>query len=178
MLFRSDEIQTGVGRTGRWFAFEYAGIVPDALTLAKGLGGGVPIGALVTFGAASNLFTRGQHGSTYGGNPLVTATSNAVLSVIEDENLVENAERRGAELRAIIEGFDSPLIDEVRGRGLLIGIGLTEPVALKLAAAAMDAGLIVNAANESTIRIAPPLIVGDDELAEFSRRFGAAIASL
>ncbi|MFT2817669.1 acetylornithine transaminase [Leifsonia sp. A12D58] len=173
-----DEIQTGVGRTGRWFAYEYAGIVPDALTLAKGLGGGVPIGALVTFGAASNLFTRGQHGSTYGGNPLVTATSNAVLSVIEDENLVDNAERRGAELRAIIEGFDSPLIDEVRGLGLLIGIGLAEPVALKLAAAAMDAGLIVNAANESTIRIAPPLIIGDDEVAEFSRRFGAAIASL
>nr|WP_157509516.1 acetylornithine transaminase [Glaciibacter superstes] len=178
VLLILDEIQTGIARTGAWFAYEHAGILPDAVTIAKGLGGGVPIGALVTFGAASDLFTRGQHGSTFGGNPLVTRTANAVLSVIEDEHLVENAERRGRELRAIIGGLGSPLIDEVRGRGLLIGVGLTEPVALKLAAAAMDAGLIVNAANESSIRIAPPLIVGDNELAEFEKRFGLALSSL
>ena len=178
VLLILDEIQTGIGRTGTWFAYEQDGIVPDAVTLAKGMGGGVPIGALVTFGAASDLFTRGQHGSTYGGNPLVTATANAVLGVIEQDGLVANAARRGSELRGIIARLDSPLIAGVRGRGLLLGIGLTEPVALRLAAAAFDHGLIVNAANELSIRLAPPLIVGDAELAEFGRRFGLALASI
>ncbi|HYI32325.1 MAG TPA: acetylornithine transaminase [Glaciibacter sp.] len=173
-----DEIQTGIGRTGAWFAYQHEGITPDAVALAKGLGGGVPIGALVTFGAASDLFTRGQHGSTYGGNPLVTAAANAVLTVIEEENLVANAAARGEQLREIIARFESPLISEVRGRGLLVGLGLSEPVALALAAACLAEGLIVNAANESSIRIAPPLIVGDSELKEFERRFGLALASL
>jgi acetylornithine/N-succinyldiaminopimelate aminotransferase len=178
VLLILDEIQTGIGRTGTWFAYEHDGILPDAVTIAKGLGGGVPIGALVTFGAASDLFTRGQHGSTFGGNPLVTATANAVLGVIEQENLIENARVRGEQLREIIARFESPLISEVRGRGLLVGLGLTEPVALKLVAEAMKHGLIINAANESSIRLAPPLIVGDAELAEFERRFGLALASL
>ncbi|MEO6200029.1 MAG: acetylornithine transaminase [Cryobacterium sp.] len=178
VLLILDEIQTGVGRTGTWFAYEQDGILPDAVTLAKGMGGGVPIGALVTFGAASELFTRGQHGSTYGGNPLVTATANAVLGVIENDGLVANAARRGNEVREIIARLDSPLIAEVRGRGLLLGIGLTEPVALRLAAAAFDHGLIVNAANELSIRLAPPLIVGDAELADFEIRFGRALASI
>ena len=178
VLLILDEIQTGIGRTGAWFAYEHDGVLPDAVTIAKGMGGGVPIGALVTFGAASELFTKGQHGSTFGGNPLVTATANAVLGVIERDGLVENAARRGTQLRDIIARFDSPLIAEVRGRGLLLGIGLTEPVALPLAAAALSVGLIVNAANETSIRIAPPLIVGDAELAEFERRFGLALANL
>jgi acetylornithine aminotransferase len=178
VLLILDEIQTGIGRTGTWFAYEQDGILPDAVTLAKGMGGGVPIGALVTFGAASDLFTRGQHGSTYGGNPLVTATANAVLGVIEADDLVANAARRGRELREIIARQGSPLIAEVRGRGLLLGIGLTEPVALRLAAAAFDHGLIVNAANELSIRLAPPLIIGDAELADFERRFGLALASI
>jgi acetylornithine/N-succinyldiaminopimelate aminotransferase len=178
VLLILDEIQTGIGRTGAWFAYEHDGILPDAVTIAKGLGGGVPIGALVTFGAASDLFTRGQHGSTFGGNPLVTATANAVLGVIEQENLIENARVRGEQLREIIARFESPLISDVRGRGLLVGLGLTEPVALKLVAEAMKHGLIINAANESSIRLAPPLIVGDAELAEFERRFGLALASL
>ncbi len=173
-----DEIQTGIGRTGAWFAYQHEGITPDAVALAKGLGGGVPIGALVTFGDTSDLFTRGQHGSTYGGNPLVTATANAVLTVIEEENLVANAAARGEQVREIIARFDSPLISEVRGQGLLIGLGLSEPVALALAAACLAQGLIVNAANESSIRMAPPLIVGDAELDEFERRFGLALASL
>jgi acetylornithine aminotransferase len=173
-----DEIQTGIGRTGAWFAYQHEGITPDAVALAKGLGGGIPIGALVTFGATSDLFTRGQHGSTYGGNPLVTATANAVLTVIEEENLVANAALRGEQLREIIAGFESPLISEIRGRGLLVGLGLSEPVALALAAACLAEGLIVNAANESSIRMAPPLIVGDSELEEFERRFGLALASL
>lgn len=178
VLLILDEIQTGVARTGDWFAFQHDGIQPDALTLAKGLGGGVPVGALVTFGAASDLFGRGQHGSTFGGNPLATAAANAVLTVIETENLVENAGARGQQLREIIARIDSPLIKEVRGRGLLVGLGLSQPVAAELAAAAMTAGLIVNAPNASTIRLAPPLIVGDAELAEFERRFRSALASL
>jgi acetylornithine aminotransferase len=173
-----DEIQTGIGRTGRWFAYEHAGIVPDAITVAKGMAGGVPIGALVTFGWASDLFSRGQHGSTFGGNPLATAAGNAVLGEIESAGLVENAARRGEELRAIIRGFDSPLIGAVRGAGLLIGIGLTEGEAHRLSDAALKNGLIVNAPNESSIRVAPPLIVGDAELAGFRDRFGRALADV
>ncbi|GAA1446343.1 acetylornithine transaminase [Leifsonia poae] len=173
-----DEIQTGVGRTGRWFAYEHAGITPDAVTIAKGIAGGVPIGALVTFGWASELFSRGQHGSTFGGNPLATAAGNAVLKEIEDAGLVENAARRGDELRAIIRSFDSPLIGELRGQGLLVGIGLTDGEAHRLSDAALANGLIINAPNESSIRLAPPLIVGDDELSGFRERFGRALASL
>ena len=173
-----DEIQTGIGRTGRWFAYEHAGIVPDAITVAKGMAGGVPIGALVTFGWASDIFSRGQHGSTFGGNPLATAAGNAVLGEIESAGLVENAARRGEELRAIIRGFDSPLIGDVRGAGLLIGIGLTEGEAHRLSDAALKNGLIVNAPNESSIRVAPPLIVGDAEIAGFRERFGRALADV
>ena len=178
VLLIIDEVQTGAGRTGAWFAYQHTDVIPDAVTLAKGIGGGVPIGALVTFGATSDLFQRGQHGSTYGGNPFVTATSNAVLGVIERDDLVGNAARRGDQIRELILGIESPLISAVRGRGLLIGIGLSEPVALKLAAAAHEAGLIINAANESSIRLAPPLIVGDAELADFDERFRAALASV
>jgi len=178
ILLIIDEVQTGAGRTGKWFAYEHSNVVPDAVTIAKGIGGGVPIGALVTFGATSDLFQRGQHGSTFGGNPFVTATSNAVLGVIERDDLVGNAARRGEQIREIIARIDSPLVEEVRGLGLLLGIGLTEPVALQLAAAAHEAGLIVNAANESSIRIAPPLIVGDAELVDFEERFRVALAAV
>jgi acetylornithine aminotransferase len=173
-----DEIQTGAGRTGRWFGFEHAGIVPDAITLAKGIGGGFPIGALVTFGAASELFSPGQHGSTFGGNPLATATANAVLGEIESAGLVENARVRGEELRALIAAIGSPFILETRGQGLLIGVGLSEPVAPAIVRAALDAGLIINAPNDRSIRIAPPLIVGDAELAEFDARFRAALSAV
>jgi acetylornithine/N-succinyldiaminopimelate aminotransferase len=173
-----DEIQTGAGRTGRWFAYQHADILPDAVTMAKGIAGGVPIGALVTFGWASELFSRGQHGSTFGGNPLATAAGNAVLGEIERSGLVENAARRGEELRAIIRGFESPLIGDLRGQGLLVGIGLTDGEAHRLSDAALANGLIVNAPNESSIRLAPPLIVGDDELAGFRERFGRALADV
>ncbi|WP_029947014.1 acetylornithine transaminase [Leifsonia aquatica] len=178
VLLILDEIQTGVGRTGRWFAYQHEGILPDAVTVAKGIAGGVPIGALVTFGWASELFTQGQHGSTFGGNPLATAAGNAVLGEIERAGLVENAARRGEELRAIIRSYDSPLIGDVRGAGLLIGIGLTEGEAHRLSDATLAEGLIINAPNESSIRLAPPLIVGDAELAEFRERFGRALAAL
>jgi acetylornithine aminotransferase len=168
-----DEIQTGAGRTGSWFAFQQHGIVPDAIAVAKGIGGGVPIGALITFGAASDLFTAGQHGSTFGGNPLATAAADAVLAEIERAGLVENAARRGAELRAALEGL--PLVAEVRGQGLLIGVGLSAPVAPAVVAAAMARGLIINAPNDTSIRLAPPLIIGDAEIAEFLSIFTSAL---
>lgn len=173
-----DEIQTGVGRTGSWFAYQSAGIVPDAITVAKGMAGGIPIGALVTFGGASDLFRAGQHGSTFGGNPLSTAAANAVLGEIERAGLVRNAAVRGEQLRERILSLRSPLIAQLRGTGLLIGIGLAQPVAPALFTAALSAGLIVNAPNESSIRIAPPLIVGDAELNAFTERFGAALATV
>ncbi len=178
VLLILDEIQTGIGRTGNWFAFQQHGIVPDAIALAKGIAGGVPIGALVTFGAASDLFKPGQHGSTFGGNPLAAAAGNAVIGEIERSGLVENARVRGEELRRMIADLDSPLIEETRGAGLLVGIGLTEPVAPALAAAALDRGLIINAPNESSIRLAPPLIVGDTELAEFRDLFTSALEAI
>lgn len=173
-----DEIQTGAGRTGEWFGFSHEGITPDAITLAKGIGGGFPIGALVTYGAASALFTPGSHGSTFGGNPLGTAVADAVLAEIEHSGLVENAARRGEQLRDIILAIGSPLISAVRGRGLLIGVALSAPVAGDVVAAAQERGLIVNAANPETVRIAPALIIGDDELAEFRELFTAALADV
>ncbi|MBF4570902.1 acetylornithine transaminase [Herbiconiux sp. VKM Ac-1786] len=176
VLLVVDEIQTGVGRTGAWFAYQNAGIVPDAVTIAKGMAGGFPIGSLVTFGWASDLFRRGQHGSTFGGNPLATATANAVLGHIEDAGLVENALVRGEQLRAAIREIDSPLVEEVRGQGLLIGVGLREPVAPQLSDAALASGLIINAPNDSSLRIAPPLIIGDDEVREFGDRLRQAFA--
>jgi acetylornithine/N-succinyldiaminopimelate aminotransferase len=173
-----DEIQTGVGRTGAWFSYMNAGVVPDAVTIAKGMAGGFPIGSLVTFGWASDLFSRGQHGSTFGGNPLAAATANAVLGEIESAGLVENAARRGTEIRDIIARIESPFVSEIRGQGLLIGVGLNEPIAGRIAEAALENGLIINAPNDSSLRIAPPLIIGDDEVREFGLRLGRAFESL
>ncbi len=173
-----DEIQTGAGRTGAWFGFQHAGIVPDAITVAKGIGGGFPIGALITFGAASDLFFPGTHGSTFGGNALGTAVGGAVLEEIEASGLVENAAHRETQLRDGIAALGSSLVAGVRGRGLLLGIGLTSPVAKAVVAAAQQHGLIVNAANDDTIRIAPPLTIGDAEIALFLDLFGAALATV
>jgi acetylornithine aminotransferase len=176
VLLIIDEIQTGVGRTGEWFSYMHDGILPDAVTIAKGMAGGFPIGSLVTFGWASDLFSRGQHGSTFGGNPLATATANAVLGEIESAGLVENAAVRGQQLRTVISEVGSPLVQEVRGQGLLIGVGLTEPVAQAVSDAALGAGLIINAPNDSSLRIAPPLIIGDDEVRVFGNRLREAFA--
>ncbi len=173
-----DEIQTGAGRTGQWFGFQHSGITPDAITIAKGIGGGFPIGGLVTFGRASSLYSKGQHGSTFGGNPLATAVANAVLDEIETGGLVENATVRGDQIRERIDAIGSPLVTGTRGRGLLLGVALAEPVAMPLAAEAMRAGLIVNAANDSTIRMAPPLIIGDAEVDEFADKFSRALAAV
>ena len=173
-----DEIQTGMGRTGEWFAFQHAGIVPDAITVAKGIAGGVPLGALITFGAASELFQRGQHGSTFAGNPFATAVGNAVLEYIESAGLVAAAARNGQVIRERIAAIGSPLVSELRGQGLLIGIGLAEPLAHQLAAAAQNSGLIINAATEQSIRLAPPLIIGDDEIDEFITLFRTSLEAI
>ena len=168
-----DEIQTGAGRTGAWFAFQKTGIVPDAIALAKGIGGGVPIGALVAYGAAAELLTAGQHGTTYGGNPLVTAAANAVLAEIERADLVSNAEQRGTEIRAALTGL--PLVEQIRGQGLLIGVGLSAPVSAAVVASAAAEGLIVNAPNDTSIRLAPALIIDETHIAEFIEKFTKAL---
>ena len=173
-----DEIQTGAGRTGEWFAFQHSGITPDAITVAKGIGGGFPIGALITFGHASDLFYPGTHGSTFGGNALGTAVSSDVLGEIEDEGLVRNAAERGRQLREAIAAIDSPLIAGTRGRGLLIGVGLRHPVAKAVVAAAQEHGLIINAPNDETIRLVPALNIGDVEVDEFIQLFTASLRTV
>lgn len=170
-----DEIQTGAGRTGEWFAFQHAGIVPDAITIAKGIGGGFPIGALVAFGSVGELFSPGSHGSTFGGNPLATAVADAVLAEIERADLVANASVRGEQVRAGIEAIGSPLVAGCRGAGLLIGVVLTHPLAKAVAAAALEHGLIVNAPGDDVVRLAPPLTIGDIEIDEFLDLFAAAL---
>lgn len=173
-----DEIQTGAGRTGAWFAFQHEGITPDAITVAKGIGGGFPIGALITFGRASELFYPGSHGSTFGGNALGTAVSAAVLREVERAGLLENARVRGDQLRDAIAAIGSPLVSGCRGQGLLIGIALRHPVAKAVTAAALEHGLIVNAANDETVRIAPALNIGDVEIDEFADLFAASLHSV
>jgi len=173
-----DEIQTGAGRTGEWFAFQHAGITPDAITVAKGIGGGFPIGALITFGTASDLFYPGTHGSTFGGNALGTAVASAVLGEIEDDGLVQNAAERGRRLREAIVAIDSTLIDGCRGQGLLIGIGLRHPVAKAVVAAAQEHGLVINAPNDETIRLVPALNIGDVEIDEFLELFTASLRTV
>jgi acetylornithine aminotransferase len=173
-----DEIQTGAGRTGSWFYFQQKGIVPDAIAVAKGIAGGVPIGALITFGTTSDLFQRGQHGSTFGGNPLATTAANAVLGEIERAGLVAAATPKGSRIRLGVASASSPLVSGTRGAGLLIGVALTKPVAHEVVAAAFAEGLIVNAANDTSIRIAPPLIVSDAEIDEFTHKFTKALEAV
>ncbi|MGX9345964.1 acetylornithine transaminase [Microbacterium sp. KNMS] len=171
-----DEVQTGSGRTGEWFAFQREGIVPDAVTLAKSIGAGFPLGALITFGAASDLFYPGTHNSTFGGNPLASAVANAVLGYIESEGLLENVTARGAQLRTAVA--ELPLVSGARGEGLLIGITLTAPVAAEVRAAAHERGLIVNAPDADVIRIAPAYTIGDAEIEEFLTLFGEALSAV
>ncbi|MBP2436110.1 acetylornithine transaminase [Microbacterium amylolyticum] len=171
-----DEIQTGSGRTGQWFAFQHEDIVPDAVTFAKGIAAGFPMGGLITFGAASELFAPGMHNSTFGGNPLASAAANAVLGYIESENLLENVRARGEELRTSV--VDLPFVTGARGAGLLVGITLSEPVAADIAAEALKLGLIINAPAPDVIRIAPAYTVGESEITEFLDVFGQALAAV
>ena len=163
-----DEIQTGVGRTGEWFAFQRVGVTPDAMTLAKGLAGGIPVGALVTFGPqVTTMLTAGQHGSTFGGNPLATATGLAVLETIERDHLLAHVRAMGEHITRRVESLQHPLVTGVRGVGLLRAITLREPISAELAAAAREAGFLVNPVAPQAIRLAPPLIITADELDQF-----------
>ncbi|QCB98220.1 acetylornithine transaminase [Arthrobacter sp. PAMC25564] len=153
-----DEVQTGIGRTGKWLASGDAGIVPDAVTFAKGLGGGFPIGALVTFGPeVSSLLTAGQHGTTFGGNPVATAAALATLHVLESQHVLDHVRDVGEHLRSGLAAIDG--VTEVRGEGLLIGFDLDADVAPGVVTAGLDAGFIVNSPGPHTIRLAPPLIL-------------------
>jgi acetylornithine aminotransferase len=162
-----DEVQTGMGRTGAFFAHQHDGITPDVVTMAKGLGGGLPIGACLAVGPAADLLTPGMHGSTFGGNPICTAAALAVLRVLTAEDLVRHAEVLGKSVRHGIEKLGHPLIDHVRGRGLLWGIVLSAPRAKDAEAAARDAGFLVNAAAPDVIRLAPPLIITETQIDGF-----------
>lgn len=160
-----DEIQTGVGRTGSWFACQQAGVVPDAMTLAKGLGGGVPIGALVTFGPqTTGLLTAGQHGSTFGGNPLACAAGLAVLETIESAHLLDHVRAAGEHLERRVLALRDPRVTGIRGSGLLRAVTLAGQWAPAVAAHGRDAGLILNPVAPDAIRLAPPLIVTTDQL--------------
>ncbi|MBA9005146.1 MULTISPECIES: acetylornithine transaminase [Thermomonospora] len=162
-LFVMDEIQSAIGRTGTWFAHQHDGIRPDILTLAKGLGGGLPIGACIGFGPYGELFAKGDHGSTFGGNPVACAAALAVLATIEKEGLLDNAARVGALLKDGLSAVEHPLLKGVRGRGLWLGVVLAEARAADVEAAARDAGFLVNAVQPNVIRLAPPLIVTPDQ---------------
>ncbi|NEA58986.1 acetylornithine transaminase [Streptomyces sp. SID13666] len=170
-----DEVQTGIGRTGHWFEHQAHGVEPDVVTLAKGLGGGLPIGATIAFGTAADLLTPGQHGTTFGGNPVSCAAALAVLDTIAADGILDNVKRQGDRLRHGIEALGHPLVDHVRGAGLLLGIVLTEPLAPQVQQAAQDAGLLVNAAVPDTVRLAPPLILGDDEVEVFLQALPAVL---
>ncbi|MEU5535174.1 acetylornithine transaminase [Streptomyces sp. NPDC020362] len=159
-----DEVQTGVGRTGNWFEYQaHEGVLPDVVTLAKGLGGGLPLGATVAFGRAAELLRPGHHGSTFGGNPVACAAGLAVLDTIADDGLLENVKRQSERLRDGIEALNHPLIGYVRGAGLLLGIVLTGPHAPQVQQAAQEAGFLVNAPAADVVRLMPPLNLRDDE---------------
>ena len=160
-----DAVQTGMGRTGDWFGYEYSGIEPDVITLAKGLGGGLPLGAMIALGKAAVLFEPGDHGSTFGGNPVTTAAGLAAISVIEKEKLMQKARKHYEFL--LTEIAQIPGVTEVRGAGLLIGIELEAGNSKEIAAKMLAAGVLVNAPNPSTIRIAPALIVTDAQIKKF-----------
>jgi acetylornithine/N-succinyldiaminopimelate aminotransferase len=162
-----DEVQTGIGRTGTWFAHQSAGVTPDVVTLAKGLGGGLPIGACIGIGPAAHLLRPGQHGSTLGGNPVCCAAALAVLRTIIADELLDHVARLGKEIAAEVTALHHPLVSSVSAAGLLIGIGLTSPVSVEVAIAARDAGFLINPAVPDRIRLAPPLVLTEAQAREF-----------
>ncbi|OZM70074.1 aspartate aminotransferase family protein [Amycolatopsis antarctica] len=162
-----DEVQTGIGRTGAWFAFQHAGVVPDVVTLAKGIGGGLPLGAVIGVGAAGDLLGPGGHGTTFGGNPVCCAAGLAVLRTIAADGLTDHAAALGKDIAAGIEKLAHPEVTGVRGAGLLLGIGLRSPIAPAVAAAAQNAGYLVNAAGQDTVRLAPPLTLTREQVRGF-----------
>jgi acetylornithine/N-succinyldiaminopimelate aminotransferase len=175
-----DEIQSGVGRTGAWFAHQHehlgGGVAPDVVTLAKGLGGGIPVGALVAFGEGpATLLGPGQHGTTFGGNPVAAAAGLATLHVIERDGLLENAAAVGRALREGVLAHHHPLVAGVRGEGLLLAVQLTRPVAVRVQALLLDAGFVVNAVAPDALRLAPPLILTTEQAATFVDALPAAL---
>jgi acetylornithine aminotransferase len=170
-----DEIQTGIGRTGHWFAHQADGVEPDVITLAKGLGGGLPIGAMLAFGRAAELLRPGMHGTTFGGNPVSCAAGLAVISTIAQEGLLDHVKRIGERLRHGIEALHHPLVAEVRGAGLLLGIGLRAPVSAAVAGVLRDAGFLTNPVQPAAIRLAPPLILSLDQADAFLAALPAAL---
>jgi acetylornithine aminotransferase len=169
-----DEVQTGVARTGKWFCHQFENLMPDVMTLAKGLGSGVPVGALLTHGRANNVFHVGAHGTTFGGNPLAMSAGLATIATIDEENLLDNAARQG---QAIKEGLRASLAAEIaagnvcdiRGRGLMVGIELDRPCT-ELVGRALQQGLLLNVTHDTVVRLLPPLIINDNETAELVRR--------
>jgi acetylornithine aminotransferase len=169
-----DEVQTGIARTGRMFAYQQAGILPDVLLLAKGLGGGLPIGTCIGFGSAATLLTAGQHGSTFGGNPISCAAANAVLDVVAEENLADRAIGIESTLRQELSGV--PGVVEIRGRGAMLGIVLAADFGADVVVLARELGLITNSALPNVLRLVPPLTISDAELAEGIEILKTAIA--
>ncbi len=175
-LLVMDEVQTGLGRTGQWFGYENAGITPDVVTLAKALGGGLPMGAILVTGEAKELFEPGQHGSTFGGNPVVASAALATIDVIEKENLLENSLNMGELLIKLINQIEG--VTEVRGRGLLLGVELTELAAKDVELECRKMGLLLNAVTEKTLRLAPALIINIEQVKRCSEIIDDAIKSL
>jgi acetylornithine/N-succinyldiaminopimelate aminotransferase len=176
LLMMLDEIQTGIGRTGKFLAYQHNAIVPDVCTLAKALGNGVPIGACLAHGKAAQLFSAGSHGSTFGGNPLACSAALAVLATLDHENLIEQVEQKGT---AIHDGFvkqigDNPHVVDIRHKGLMIGIELDAPCA-ELVKSALQQGLLINVTSEKTIRLLPPLIIDDQQINQLVETLSALI---
>ena len=173
VLLVFDCVQTGMGRTGDWFGFEYSGIKPDVITLAKGLGGGLPLGAMIALGSSSKLFKAGDHGSTFGGNPVATAAALAVISAIEKEKILSHVDEVGEFL--LTELALIPGVTEVRGAGLLIGLTLDKPVAKALTKKCQELGALINAPGDSTIRLTPALNVSMKQAEKFLAIFAKAM---
>ncbi|MET8869039.1 acetylornithine transaminase [Nonomuraea sp. NPDC004580] len=171
-LLVADEIQSAIGRTGHWFAHQAEGVTPDIVTLAKGLGGGLPIGACIGFGEIGSLFEKGDHGSTFGGNPVSCAAALAVLDTLD----LDHVKSVAARLRTGLESASHPLLKGVRGRGLWLAAVLAEPRSAQVQQAAADAGFLVNALQPDAVRIAPPLVVSADEVDAFVAAFPSILA--
>jgi acetylornithine/N-succinyldiaminopimelate aminotransferase len=172
-----DEVQTGIGRTGHWFAGQADGVEPDVITLAKGLGGGLPLGACVAFGAAADLLGPGTHATTFGGNPVCCAAGLAVLDTIAADGLLDRVKRLGERLRRGVEGLGSPAVSHVRGAGLLLGVVLTSAASAPLAAALFEAGFLTQAVQPDVLRLAPPFVLTDEQADAFLSAFAKVVGS-
>ncbi len=175
-LLAFDCVQTGMGRTGSWFGYEHEGVTPDIITIAKGIGGGLPLGAMITIGRKNNLFQPGSHGSTFGGNPISCAAANTVISEIKEKRYLVSNLKKGKLLSENIENISG--VKEVRGRGLLIGIELTDSKAELVATELEKAGFLVNSVNSKTIRLAPSYLITESEIRKFAKSLARILGGL